>query len=129
MNYQSSIVVEEAHNSHYVHTRDILATARCSGRTTQLLLRTCKLSNNDMQTKNEVEKGHYVSCAVLQKIDPLKILHVVKLPIYSDRAHRDESNGLITGKNNTTCVVRFFHPTLQLINLQFAVSQIWLWCF
>jgi len=67
-----------------------------------------------MQTKNEVEKGHYVSCAVLQKIDPLKILYVVKLPIYSDRAHRDESNGLITGKNNTTRVVRFFHPTLQL---------------
>jgi len=67
-----------------------------------------------MQTKNEVEKGQYVSCAVLQKIDPFKILHVVKLPIYSNRAHRDESNGLITGKNNTTRVVRFFHPTLQL---------------
>jgi len=41
---------------------------------------------------------------------------VVKLPIYSDRAHRDESNGLITGKNNTTRVVRFFHPTLQLLH-------------
>ena len=67
-----------------------------------------------MQTKIEVEKGHYVSCAVLKKIDPLKIIHVVKLPIYSDRAHRDESNGLITGKNNTTHVVRFFHPTLQI---------------
>jgi len=82
------------------------------------LLRTCKLSNNNMQTKNEVEKGHYVSCAVLQKIDPLKILHAVKLPIYSDRAHRDESNGLITGKNNTTRVVRFFHPTLQFLNME-----------
>jgi len=44
MNYQSSIVVDEAHNSHYVHTRNILATARCSGRT----LLTCKLSNNNM---------------------------------------------------------------------------------
>jgi len=69
-----------------------------------------------MQTKIEVEKGHYVSCAVFKKIDPLKILHVLKLPIYSDTAHRDESNGLITGKNNTTRVVRFFHPTLQLLD-------------
>jgi len=60
-----------------------------------------------MQTKIEVEKGHYVSCAVLKKIDLLKILHVVKLPIYSDRAHRDESNGLITGKkqHNLSCAV------------------------
>jgi len=54
---------------------------------------------------------------VAVKIDPLKILHVVKLPIYSDRAHRDESNGLITGKNNTTCIVRFFHPTLHLYSV------------
>jgi len=70
-----------------------------------------------------VEKGHYVSCAVLIKIDPLKIPHVVKLPIYSDRAHRDESNGLITGKNNTTRVVRFFHPTLQLSDMSDIIIQ------
>jgi len=69
-----------------------------------------------------VEKGHYVSCAVLKKIDPLKILHVVKLPIYSDRAHGDESNGLITGKNNTTLVVWFFHPTLQLLPCNHTVA-------
>jgi len=76
-----------------------------------------------------VEKGHYVSCAVLQKTDPLKILHVVKLPIYSDRAHRDECNGLITGKNNTSCVVRFFHPTLQLFSRRSSGAIWWVILF
>jgi len=55
----------------------------------------------------------------LKKIDPLKILHVVKLPIYSDRAHRDESNGLITGKkqHNSCCAVLPPNASIALLIL------------